>query len=562
MRTGLARTGLAAFTLAAALAAPTIATPALAAKDELVIGMTQFPSNWHPSMEAMMAKSYVLSMARRPFTAYDPDWRLTCLLCTELPALDKGTAEYETRADGKKGIKVTYTINPKATWGDGTPVTTEDVLFTWTVGKHPQSGYSNFDLFARDIVAIDAKDERTFTIHRDKAVCSYAEINDFEILPAHLERAVFEADPATYRNRSKYETDTTNPGLWFGPYRIAQVEPGSHVVLEPNPTWWGAKPTFKRVIVKSIENTAALEANLLAGQVDMVPGETGLPLDQVLAFEKRHGSRYNVFYKPGLFFEHVELNLDNPALADVRVRRALLHAVDREAISKQLYDGRQPVAHNEISPLDRVHAPGYPTYAFDPALAAKLLDEAGWSERRAGVRHNAKGERLSLEIMTTAGNRSREVLQQVLQAQWRQAGVEVRIVNEPARVLFGDTLEKRRFKSMALFAWISAPENIPRTILHSSMIPTEANNWAGQNYTGYKNPEMDKVLEDLEHVCEPDANRALWAKLQTLYAQDLPNLPLFFRADPFILPPWLEGVVPTGHLDSSTLWIETWKAKE
>ncbi|MBP2293049.1 peptide ABC transporter substrate-binding protein [Azospirillum rugosum] len=555
------RNGLAALLLAGLLTGTLGAPPAQAAKDELTIGLTQFPSNWHPSVEAMSAKAYILAMVRRPFTAYDADWRLTCMLCTELPSIEKGTAEYETRPDGKKGIKVTYTINPKATWGDGKPVTTDDVLFTWTVGKHPQSGYANFDLFARDIVAIDVKDERTFTIHRDKAVCTYAEINDFEILPAHLERPVFEADPANYRTRSKYETDTTNPGLYFGPYRIAQVETGSHVVLEQNPTWWGPKPPFKRVVVRAIENTSALEANLLAGQIDMVPGETGLPLDQVLAFEKRHGSRYNIIYKPGLFFEHVELNLDNPALADVRVRKALLLSIDRQAISKQLYEGRQPVADNEISPLDRVHVPGYPTYSYDPKEAAKLLDEAGWTERRAGVRHNAKGERLSLEIMTTAGNRSREVLQQVLQAQWRQAGVEVRIVNEPPRVLFGDTLEKRRFKSMALFAWVSAPENIPRTILHSSMIPSEANNWAGQNYTGYKNPEMDKVLEDLEHVCEPDANRALWAKLQTIYAQDLPNLPLFFRADPYILPQWLDNVVPTGHLDSSTLWIETWKPK-
>lgn len=560
MRTRLAALALAPL-LAASLAPSLVPGPALAAKDELVVGITQFPANWHPSIEAMAAKAYVLSMARRPFTAYDPDWTLTCFLCTDLPSLDKGTAEYETRPDGGKGIKVTYTINPKAAWGDGKPVTTDDVLFTWTVGKHPQSGYNNFDLFSRDIVAIDVKDERTFTIHREKPVCTYAEINDFEILPAHLERPVFEADPAGYRTRSTYETDTTNPGLYFGPYRIAQVEPGSHVVLEPNPTWWGQKPAFKRVIVKAIENTAALEANVLAGQVDMVPGESGLPLDQVLAFEKRHGSRYRVLYKPGLLLEHVELNLDNPALKDVRVRRALLHAIDREVVSKQLFDGRQPVAHNEISPLDRVHEPGYPTYAYDPALAGRLLDEAGWSERRAGVRHNAKGERLTLEFMTTAGNRSRELLQQVLQAQWRQAGVEVRIVNEPPRVLFGQTLSQRRFKAMALFAWISAPENIPRTLFHSTMIPTEQNNWSGQNYTGYRNPAMDKVLEDLEHVCEPEQRKALWATLQRIYAEDLPNLPLFFRADPTILPGWLDGVVPTGHQDSTTLWIETWKPK-
>lgn len=560
------RQRLAALTITAALLLPAflLSKPAAAQsgkKDELVIGLSQFPASWHPAIDSMAARSYILGMARRPFTAYDVNWSLTCLLCTELPSIEKGTAAYEDRPDGTRGIKVTYTINPKASWGDGTPVTTKDVLFSWEVGRHPQSGYTNGDLFSRDIVGIDAADDRTFTVHRSRAVCSYREINDFELLPAHLEEPVFRADPANYRTRSRFETDTTNPGLYYGPYRITQVEPGSHVVLEQNPTWWGPKPAFRRVVVRVIENTAALEANLLAGQIDMVPGEAGFPLDQALALEKKAGSRFRTLYKPGLYLEHVELNLDNPILKDLRVRQALLLSIDREGIAKKLYEGRQPVAHNEISPLDRVHVPGYRTYGYDPAAAAKLLDEAGWTDRRGGYRHNAKGERLALEFMTTAGNRSRELLQQVLQAQWKQAGIEVRIVNEPARVFFGESLDKRRFKAMALFAWVSPPENIPRLLFHSTQVPSDANGWSGQNYANYANPEMDRLLDALETTCEPEANRALWGKLQALYAEELPNLPLYFRAEPTVLPPWLEGVEPTGHLDSPTFWIESWTPK-
>lgn len=554
------RNRLAALFVAAGLLL-SVPPPAQAARDELTIGLSQFPASWHPAIDAMSARAYILGMTRRPLTAYGVDWNLTCLLCNELPSLQKGTAAYETRPDGSKGIKATYTINPKATWGDGKPVTTADVLFSWEVGRHPQSGYTNGDLFSRDIVGIDVVDERTFTVHRLKAVCTYREINDFEILPAHIERPIFEKDPAAYRTRSAFETDTTNPGLYYGPYRIAQVEPGSHVVLEQNPTWWGPKPAFKRVVVRAIENTAALEANLLAGQLDMIPGETGLPLDQVLALEKKQGKRFNVIYKPGLYLEHLEINFDNPILRDIRVRQALLLSLDREGISRKLYEGKQPVADNQISPLDRVHVPGYRTYGYDPKAAAKLLDEAGWTEKRNGIRTNKKGERLAFDFVTTAGNRSRELLQQVLQSQWKQAGIEARIGNEPARVLFGETLDKRRYKGMAMFAWVSAPENIPRTIFHSTMAPTEANNYTGQNVSGYSNPVMDKLMDDLENTCEPDANRALWGKLQQLYADDLPNLPLFFRADPSVLPPWLEGVEPTGHLDSSTLWIENWKPK-
>src|SRR6202008_4053910 len=99
---------------------------------------------------------------------------------------------------------------------------------------------------------------------------------------------------------SAYDTDPTNPGLGFGPYRISELVPGSRITLQQNPTWEGEKPYFKRIVFKFIENSSALEANLLSGNVDYVLGELGLSLDQVLAFEKRHKDKYNFIYKPAL----------------------------------------------------------------------------------------------------------------------------------------------------------------------------------------------------------------------------------------------------------------------
>lgn len=543
--------------LAALLCLP--APSAQAARDELVIGVSQFPSNFNPNIDSAAAKSYVLAMARRPLTTYDADWNLICMLCTELPDIEKGTAAPEKTADGKDGIAVTYTIRPDAVWGDGTPVTTKDVLFTWEVGRHPKTGVASSEQYER-ITAIDLKDDKTFTMHVNKRTCDYQGINDFELLPAHIERPNF-ADPAEYKNRSAYETDTTNPALWFGPYRVTEVSSGSHVVLESNPTWWGKKPHFRRIVVKAVENTAALTANLLSGDVDMIAGELGLALDQTLAFEKRHGDKYNILYKPGLFYEHIDLNLDNPVLADRRMRRALLHAIDRNAISQQLFEGKQPVAHGQTNPLDRVYFDGVPKYAYAPERAAALLEEAGWKKGDGGMRRNDKGEPLRLEIMTTAGDKTRELVQQALQSQWRQAGIDVRIRNEPARVLFGETVSKRKFSAMAMFAWYSSPENIPRTTLHSDEIPTAENGWAGQNYTGFRNANMDKAIDDLEVVCERDANQALWNRMQTLYAEELPVLPLYFRANAFILPKWLKGVTPTGHMYPVSLWVEDWTAE-
>ncbi len=524
---------------------------------ELKIGMTQFPSTLNPLIDAMLAKTYVLAMTRRPLTAYDQNWELVCMLCTELPTIENGLAVPEDLPDGKRGIAVTYTLQPEATWGDGVAVTSADVVFTWQVGRHPKTGVSNFEAFRR-ILDVEVIDDKTFTLHVDRVTFDY-NASGLEILPEHVERPIFEADPAAYRNRTAFDADPSNPGLAFGPYRVVELVSGSHIVLEPNRTWWGAKPAFERITVRIIEKTAALEANLLSGAIDLISGELGLPVDQALAFEKRHGQRFDITYKPGLTYEHLDLNLDNPVLADKRLRKALIHALDREALSQRLFAGRQPVAHASVSPLDWIHDPDIPTYPYDPEKAKALLDEAGWSVLEDGLRHNAAGQRLTLELMTTAGNRSRELVEQVLQSMWRQVGIDVRIRNEPARVFFGETVAKRKFKGAAMFAWLSSPESVPRTTLRSDQVPTEANAWSGQNYTGFRNADMDALIDAIEVELDRAKRKALWSRLQRLYAEELPVIPLYWRAAPYILPKWLSGLRPTGHQGTTTLWVEEWR---
>lgn len=540
----------------AALAAALAAAPAAMAKDDLVIGITQFPSTFHPSIDAMVAKSYILAMVERPFTAYDKNWNLVCLLCTELPTLENGRAKHEKTPEGRDGIALTYTIAPGAKWGDGVPVTAKDALFTWRVGREPKSGVAPLELYRR-ILKIDPVDDTTFVMHMDRVTFDYNAINDFHLLPAHLEETAIE-DPTQYKTHNRFDTDTTNPGLYLGPYKITQVSPGAFVVLDENPTWYGAKPNFKRIVIKVIENTSALEANLLSGGIDYIAGELGLTLDQALAFEKQHGERFKVIYQPGLTYEHIDLNLDNPVLRDLRVRKALAYALDRGAINDRLFGGRQPPADSFVNPLDWVYARDLPGYAYDPKQAAALLDEAGWRLGPGGVRQNAKGEKLALELITTAGNRIRELVEQVLQSQWKAVGIDVRLRNEPARVFFGDTVTHRKFPYMAMYAWVSAPEAVPRSTLHSTEIPGPANGWSGQNTTGFKNAEMDKLIDAVEVELDREKRRALWHRIQKIYLDEVPAIPLFYRADPFIIPQWLTGIEPTGHQDPSSLWVEAW----
>jgi peptide/nickel transport system substrate-binding protein len=541
-----------------------ISNPAFAAHDELKIGVAQFPPNMHPAIEPTVVKGYVRNMALRQLTAWNKDWKLGCLLCTELPTIENGLAKIEDRPDGGKGMAVTFKLQPDLKWGDGVPVTAKDVVFSWELGKSPESGFTNADLFTR-VDKIDTPDDHTVVMHVKGIKSDYNDISDFRVVSEHVEAPILKAagSVAEWVKQTAYNRAPTTPGLWNGPYMITGYTSGSQIVLEPNPYWPGKKPGFKKIIVRVIENTTALQANLLSGDVDYTPGEgIGLNIDQVIELEKKYADRFTFIYKPALTYEHIDMNLDNPFLKDGRVRKALLYAIDRKLLTERLFAGKQPVADTFVNKLHPFYSAQTPVYGFDPGKAKALLEEAGWKPGSDGIRRNAAGDRLSFDFQTTAGNKLRELIQQVLQSQWKDVGIDVVIKNEPARTLFGPTLSHREFKGLALYGWTSGIGDSPRSILTTEAIPSEKNGWGGNNYPGYSNPEFDKANAGIEGELDPEKRAPYWVTAQKLYAEDLPVLPLFFRAEPYAIPKWLKGLEPTGHSDGSSNWVENWSASE
>jgi len=526
--------------------------------------MSTAPGTLNPIVNSMLAGAFINSMTERPITAYDTNWKLVCLLCTVLPTVENGHARVvdlppDDKGVVKKGMEIDVELKPMS-WADGTPLTARDFQFTVEVGQHPKTGVPSSEEFRR-ILKVDIKDDRHFTLTKDRVTFDYNNFDALFPLPAHIEKPIFDANPAEYRTRTAYDADPANPGLAFGPYRVVEVVSGSRIALERNPHWTGEKPQFRSILIKFFENSSSLEANLLSGNVDYVPGESGLSFNQALAFEQRHKDRYQVVFKPSLTYSHADIKLDNPLLADRRVRQAILMAIDRKTISDKLFYGKQPVADGDVNPLDPMYSPVARHYDYNPAEAKKLLDEAGFSEIRQGVRQNAKGQRLSLVLALASGNRTSDQVAQVIQSELRQVGIELRLKAAPARIYFAE-LNRRNFDSLALYAWVTSPESVPRSTLHSEEIPTEKNGWSGQNYPGYSNPEMDKALDAAERELDPGKRRVFFADILRLYAEDLPVLPMYFRVDSFIIPKQLKGVVPTGHQGSTTLWIENWRWEE
>lgn len=543
-----------------------MSTPGTAASNqELKIGTSQEYDTLNPLIMSQMISTYMNRMVNRTLVNLDSDTKYVPQLAKEIPTLENGKAKL-VDIGGKKKVVATWEILDNAKWGDGNPLTCADFAFALRVAASPNVSISEKETYTQvEKIEYDAKTPKKCVMTYDRARWDFNRLAQFFPLPKHLEEPIFEKygkDKEGYEKNSLYTKNPTHPGLFSGPYVYSEVKLGDHVSLSPNPYFYGEAAKIKKIIVKFISNTGTMEANLVSGTIDMI-APVGLKFDQAVALEKKVATQklpYKVTFQPSITYEHIDLNLDNPALKDLRVRKALIHSVNREEMVKSLFEGKQQAALHFMTPRDPWYTadPKYVSiYRYSRREAQKLLDEAGWKVGKDGYRYK-DGKKLSLILMTTAGDKTRETVQSYLQEQWKQVGIEVQIKNEIARTYFGETLRKRKFHSMAMFAWVSSPENNPKSTFHSKNIPSTKNGWSGQNMMGWVNPKVDKLTESLEVEFNAKKRMEIAWDLQKHYTEEAPVIPLYYRSDIAVTPAGLKNYKLTGHQFPETNEVEKW----
>jgi peptide/nickel transport system substrate-binding protein len=538
-----------------------------ASNEELKIGIAQEFENANPLLASMQATHFLSALVARPLVFLDSQGKWQPHLVLKIPTIENGDARLT--GNDSKGMEVDWEFHPKAVWGDGRPITGEDFKFTWLVANNPQISVGEKEPWSNiKEVRINKENPKKFTIVYSKAKWDFNHIR-YDVLPKHLENAPFKKygkEKEGYSKNSNYTKNPTLPGLYNGPYVISEMKLGSHITFTPNPKFWGKTPSIQRIIVKLIPNTNTLESNLRSGTIDMI-SVVGLQFDQALSFDKKakaENLEFNVNFKPSLVYEHIDLNLSNPLLSDKRVRQALVYAIDRNELTQALFEGRQAPALHNLAPMD-------PWYTADPTKiviynhsarkARALLEDAGWKVGKDNYRYK-DGKKLSIQLMTTSGNKTRELVQSYLQDMWKKVGVEVYIKNEPPRVYFGETVRKGTYSGMALFAWISAPENSPRPQVHSENIPSSKNGFSGQNSGKWKNAEVDRLTDQLEGEFDSTKRLAIVHEILKHYTEEVPTIPLFYRSDISVTPKNLVGYELPGHLYASTNSVEEWSVRE
>lgn len=550
------------FLISLAVASTSFAKPTNA---ELKIGISQEFDSLNPMVSTMVAATYIKYMVNRRLTNQDGNGKWIPQIVKDIPTVENGMAKIITDK-GQKKLVTQWEIRESAKWGDGTPVTCDDIIFSRKVALTDTVSIGERETYSQiEKIDVDPANPKKCTFTYTKAIWNYThQLGTFYLVPKHLEEKIYEkykSQKEGYEKNSLYVKNPTNPGLYNGPYVVSELKLGDHVSMVPNKNFYGEAAKIKKIIVKLIPNTGTLEANLRSGTIDKI-AVLGLTLDQALGLDKKlktENSDFTVNFEPSAVYEHIDLNLDNPILKEAAVRKALATAIDKEQLVKSLFEGKQLPAIHFITPQDPWYTadPKFvTTYRYSKRQAAKMLEDAGWKEGKDGYRYK-DGKKLSLNFMTTSGNKTREAVQVYLQNQWKQVGAEIVIKNEPGRVFFGETAKKRKF-DMAMYAWVSTTEKNPRSTQHSAMIPTEKNGWSGQNQPGWKNPRMDKLIEDMDLEFNSKKRGDLAAEMLKLYTDELPVIPLYYRTDNAVVPKNLKNFKIPGHQFAETNAVETW----
>lgn len=515
----------------------------LAQKKSITIGISQEPDSLFIPFKEMMASEEVVRAGTYTLTYFDENWRIVPWAAKEIPSIENGQLELFTD-NGVQKMRTTWHIKEDFRWPDGTPLTAQDFVFTHKLFIDPNQEVIDRTTVEK-IEKMESKgdDNRTLVVTWKEPYAYFHNYRQHEAVPKHLVEPLYNQAP----DQLKKSRFGQAPAL-AGSYTIKEWVPGSHIIAEKNPQAKGfLAPHFDEIIWRIIPETNTLESNLVSGTVDAI-SPTGLSLDQAMQFEKRHKDQFDFYFTEGLVWEHIDFNLDNPILKDKRVRQALAYGSDREGIAQSLFLGRQPVAHGTEPPKSPYFNANITKYAFDQAKAKQLLDEAGFKMPAGKTIREKNGQPLKLTIMTTSGSKIRERVEQLLQSQWREIGVDIQIKNEPAKVFFGETMRKRKYDGLAMYAWLKDPLKVSDTLWRCDYIPSSKNNFQGQNQPGWCNKKADELLRLASRELDEQKRIKIGQDFEVLFAEELPALPLYFRVEVSVTKKGLKNWKPTGML--------------
>ena len=416
-------------------------------------------------------------------------------------------------------LTFTFKLRPNLKWSDGSPLTADDVVFTYGLMFLPEtkdfvSRYrSDLEGYLKSVTATDPQ---TVVFQFSKVQASF--------LDSHCRRGILPKAPLGNVTPKALNTHDffTGPTLASGVFKFVRWDKGQQVVLARNDNYWAGKSNLDQYILKVTTDAVVLAQQLKTGELDC-----GQP-DASQFDNLKTVTTINAFshVNPGFVYYQHNLDPTRPAyklFADKNVRKALFMALDRPAMAKAVYFGQAVPADSVEPPTTWAYNPNVtPKYKLDKAAAEKLLDDAGWAKGSDGIRAKG-GVRLSFELNTNTGNKVRENLIQVMQQQWKEIGVEA----TPRPIAFQTLVTQIRSTHtfQMLLIGIAYGDTDPD---QTTLFTTKGIGSGGLNGMQYKNADVDRLMDEALTTTDRAKRKPLYFQIQNILADELPAPILFY----------------------------------
>ena len=410
-------------------------------------------------------------------------------------------------------LTFTFKLRPNLKFSDGSPLTADDVVFTYGLMYLPEtkdfvSRYRS-DLEGY-IQSVTATDPQTIVFKMSKVLASFLDSHcRYGILP----KAVLGNVSPKALNTHDY---FNGPNVTQGVFKFVRWDKGQQVVLARNDNYWRGPSNLDQFILKVVTDAVVLAQQLKTGELD-----TGQPdasqWDNLKTVSTITTASIVV---PNFVYYQFNLASDGPGyklFSDKNVRKALHMALDRESMIKSVYYGQAIIADSEYPPISWAYNQNVtPKYKYDKAGAQKLLDDAGWVKGSDGIRSKG-GVRLSFELNTNSGNKVRENLIVVMQQQWKEIGVEV----TPRPIAFQTLVTQIRSTHtfQALVIGIASSDTDPD---QTTLWTTKGIGSGGLNGMQYKNPDVDRLMAEALTSTDRSKRKPLYGQIQNILMDELP----------------------------------------
>jgi peptide/nickel transport system substrate-binding protein len=412
------------------------------------------------------------------------------------------------------GTVYTFTLHDGVKFHDGRALTSADVKYTLDLvftSSFAKSA-SFYEGVGEDkhsyIKSVEASDAKTVVVTLTKPwVGLLSNLVPVAIIP-----------------KDSYESEKTQP-LGTGPFKFVHYDNAQQVVdVEAFPEYWDGPAKIPTIRVRVISDMNALQAELRAGRVDIAPMPTSLSPDSVKLLEREPSLQVHAFTGSNLVL--LTINTSSSPLDNVKVRQAIAYAIDRENLIKNLLLGYGKIAHSILPEESWAYSPGH-TYSFDPAMAKKLLDEAGFKDP------DGDGPKLrfdkpivyKLSGSSISGRQYAGVIQNYL----KDVGIPVEIQTPEQNTLF-DELRRGNFQ-IASTQWVGGNQDpiFYKDLFATSEIPTQTR--PSRNRSRYSNKELDALLDEAVNTFDREKGRELYTKIQEIVSREVPVLPLWYQSN-------------------------------